>query len=415
MAQSPHIILSALTMVYRQNDISIRGQLKSAQDDRQAAQTLSGNQHQTVIHQVQQSTTETHGELLTGFAALNSITQAIQGDTTTLKRRFEESYDEAASCTKLIRSDVSQVNSNVLKVDQVVRAGMEQTVKRQRRLGRQQVSSNRQLLKCMEQLQATITTHIAGASPAGPVHPDRFTHSTDNLELTVMPLLLMKSSLCEVVGKLESGGETYLSSEELQLLQSEINEVLAAGHEASAIALRRGQATGEDGSPTAHYQTADVDSRRFPRSNERGLQAVSVQRLQRKAAWKRFNHWTFAGLLSIGILRESGIPLSASSASITFVPRRKLYRLGVSIILTNELRAAMNPRISRCIRTFRVIPFDSYKLHPAVRAIFRNDVCELQRFFSSKEISPWDRLTDGVDLLYVRMSIWYILNKPKIC
>lgn len=365
---------------------------------------------------MRESTAETHKRLSTGFTTLNGTTQAIQGDTTTLKRRFEELNDEAASCTKLIRSDVSQVNSNVLKVDQVIQAGMEQNAKRQRRLGRQQVKSTRRLLKGIEKLQAMVTTHARGAPLAGRVHSDRFTHTTDNMELTVMPLMLMKSSLCEVVGKLESGGEMYLSPEELQLLQTEVNEVLAAGHEASAIALRRGQATGEDGNSTARYQTADVDFRKSPRPDEPGLQELSPQRQRRKAAWKRFEHWTFAGVLSIGILRESGTPSSASSASITFTPNPHLYKVGVSIVLTNELRATMSPRISRYIRTFRVMSFyEGPGYHPAVEAIRVNNVLELQRFLSSKEISPWDRSTRGTSILTVRMSTWYILNEPKNC
>lgn len=409
-----------LTTVYRQNDITIRSKLKSTQDDIRAARTVSGNQHQGIILQVQESTAETHERLSTGFTTLNGTTQAIQGDATTLKRRFEELNDEAASCTKLIRSDVSQVNSHVLKVDQVVRAGMEQTAKRQRRLGRQQVKSARQIMKTMAQLQVTMTTHIGRASPAGAVHPDRFTQSTDNMELTVMPLMLMKSSLCEVVGKLESGGEMYLSPEELQLLRSEINEVLAAGHEVSAAALRRDQLTGENGSSTAHYQTADVDIGRSPRSSEQGLQAPSTQRPRRKAAWKRFEHWTFAGVLSIGILRESGIPSSASSASITFTPNHHLHvcKVGISIALTNELRAAMSPKISRYIRTFRVMSFyegPGYH-HPAVEAIRENDVRELQHFLSSKEISPWDRDRGGDSILNVCVPIiWSILNEPNTC
>lgn len=401
-----------LTTVCRQNDITIRSKLKSTQDDIRVARTVSGNQHQGVVLQVRESTAETHERLSTGFTTLNGTTQAIQGDTTTLKRRFEELNDEAASCTKLIRSDVSQVNSNVLKAQ----AGMEQTAKRQRRLGHQQVNSTRRLFKGIKKLQAIVTTHIQGAPPAGRIHSDRLTQSPDNMELTVMPLMLMKSSLCEVVGKLESGGEMYLSPEELQLLRSEINEILAAGHEASASALRSGQVTGEDGNSAARYQTADVDFRRSPRPNEPGLQALSPQSQRRKAAWKRFVHCTFAGVLSIGILRESETVSPASSASITFTPNPHLYNVGVAIVLTNELKAAMSPRISRNIRTFRVISFyGGPGYHAAFQAIGEDNVIGLQRLLSSKVLSPWDRTADGRTLLTVRMSIWYILDKAKSC
>lgn len=355
---------------------------------------------------------ETHGELSTSFALLQGITQAIQGDTATLKRTLEESHDEAASGTKLIRSDVSQMTSNVIKA---VRRGEKRNAKRQRRLGQVQVNSSRQMLKNMEQLQATIVTYLGRASPAGPVHSDRFTQSTDNMESTVMPLMLMKSSLREVLGKLGPGGEMYLSSEELQLLQSEVIESLAAAYEASAAALKRSQPMGEDGSPTAHYQTTDVDSQLSPRFFGLGAGSLPTKRQQRKAVWQTLIHRTFAGLLFIRILRDSGRSSPASSASITFVPRPELYRVGLSIVLTKEVIAAMNPGISRCIRTFRVIPFHGSDVHPAVRAIRRDDVGELQRLLSAKDISPWDRSKEGIDLLKVRTSIWYILNKPKYC
>ena len=389
----------------RQNDIIIRSQLKSAQDGILAAQTVSGSQHRTVIHQVQQSATETQERLSTCFTTLDGRTQAIQSDTNTLKRKFEESHEAVASSTELIRSDISQANSSVLEVDKVVRAGMMQNAKRQRILARQQAHSTVQLLERLDQMQTMMADCIRGNPPARTVHPETMKYATENLDRIVMPLMLMKSSLCEAVGRLEGGGETFLSTEEIQLLQSEIDGILAAGHEASAIGLRRRQLTEDDGRVDFVDQTADAGSVRTSKPYDLCSQPLSTEERHQKAAWKRYTHWTFAGMLSIGIQREPGLLPATSSASVTFMPKPELHKLGVSIVLTNELRAAMNPRISRCIRTFNVISSDGPGENPALKAIQKNDVLEMQRLLSAKKISPWDRSRNGDDLLHVYTSL----------
>ena len=335
---------------------------------------MSGDQHQIVIQQVQQSTTETHGKLSTGFDTLN---QAIQRETTTLKRKFDQSHDAVITSTDLIRSEISQASSRIPQVEQAVRTSAKQIAKRQRRYARQEGD---RLLDRMDQMQAALFNCLSGASSRDTVHPEAITNTTENLEHVVMPLMLMKSSLCEVIGMLESSGDLFLSEEEVQLLQSQIDDILAAGHEASAIALGRRISPVKHGHSAALYQAADV--KRPTGSCEPRSQPFTTPQRQLKATWK--NHWAFAGRISLGIQRLSP---TASRTSITFAPKPELYKLGVSVVLTNQLRAAMHPSISRSIKTFGVL----CGRHPAYGAILDDNVPELQRMLSEKEISPWDR------------------------
>lgn len=335
------------------------------------------------------------------------MTQAIQSDTTTLKRKFEETQEEAASRTELVRSDLSLANSSILKVDQMVRTGVTQISKRQRRLEQQQTDSTVRLLEGMDRMQAMLSTHLRDAPPAGTAHPENMSNTIKNLDRIVMPLMLMKSSLCEVLGLLESGSEIFLSKEEVQLLQSEINEILAAGHEASAAALRRRQLREEDEGSASLGQQVDMDSRRSPRSYELCSQPLSARKHQRKAPCKQFVRSTFAGTLSIRIQRLPGLSSTPSGASISFLPNPELFELGISVVLTKELKAAVNPEISRCIRTFKV--FSRHDLtYYGLDEVFRQDnVSELQSLLSEKAISPWDRTTElegSESLLRVRIS-----------
>ncbi|MCJ1246656.1 hypothetical protein MMC30_003865 [Trapelia coarctata] len=386
------------------NKESLLCKLKSTQDVIQAAQTVSGTQHQSLIHRVQQSTSETHEKLSAGFTSLNGMSQDIQSDTTTLKRKFEEAYEETKSRTEFICKDLSLAISSILRVDQMMRTGVKQNAKRQRRLEQQQADNTIRFLEGMDRIQAMLSNHIRGAPPAGTVHPERMSNTADNLDRIVMPLMLMNQSLCEVLGMMESGGEIFLSEEEVQLLQSEINEILAAGHEASAAALRRRQFSNEDGCSASLGQLANTDSPEVPRSYELCSQPLHTQGRGRKTPWKNFTRRTFAGTLSICVQREPGSSSTDSSASITFMPQRELYKLGVSVVLTNELRAVANPKISRYIRTFNVLPYyvdNGETHHPAIQAIYEDNVLELQRLLSAKEVSPWDRTFRGDDLISI--------------
>jgi len=365
---SCHVAMRALTS-YRQNDIIIRGQIKATQDGIQAAQTVSGNQHQGLLDQIQQS-------------------------TTTLKRKFEESREAVTSNTEVIRRDISQANSGVLKVNQVVQTSIEQSAKRQRGLARQHADGTIQLLERMDRMQAILSNYIGAKPRVGTVTPVNVT-TTENLDVIVMPLMLMKSNLPEAISMLESGGQAFLSKEDAEFLQSEVNELLAAAHGASSVALRRPQSSGEVGESA------------FLESYEPCTQPHLTKELPRKAAWKQFAHWTFVGMLSIGIRKESGTLSSAMSASVTFMPKPELSKLGVSIVWTKEMRAAINPRISRCIRTFQILA--SYK-HPAICAAKSNNVLELQRMLSAKEISPWDRNTESHNLVFVITAFLQILE-----
>lgn len=58
-----------------------------------------------------------------------------------------------------------------------------------------------------------------------------------NLETITMPLLLMRSSLPNTVSRLVSKGKLIMSSGDANLFMYEINSLLAASHEASALAL----------------------------------------------------------------------------------------------------------------------------------------------------------------------------------
>ena len=339
------------------------------------------------------------------FTGLHGASQTIQNDTTTLKRKFEESREAVTSNTEVIRRDISQASSSVLKV---VQTGMKQCAKRQRGLARQHADSIIQLQEKIDQLPGRLSHYITAEPQVQTVSPANVTTtSTENLDVIVMPLMLMQLNLPKAFSMLESGGQAFLSREAVEFLQSEIKEIQAAAHDASSIALRRAEYPGKGGNSASLGQSGSNDFRRPPVSYELCGRPHSEKELHRKAGWKQFVHWTYAGMLSIGIRKEFGTLSSATSASVTFIPEPELSMLGVSILWINEIKAAINPRISRCIRTFRILNYP----HPVYTAAGTNDVLELQRMLSAKEISPWDRNENHTNLVEVDTAF---LQTPKL-
>ncbi|MCJ1251270.1 hypothetical protein MMC30_008501 [Trapelia coarctata] len=373
----------------KKNADSFNNSLFTTDDGHSASGLLTDLQYCEAEFKIQQSTTKTHEKLSIGF-------MAIQSDTTTLKRKFEESREAVTSNTEVIRRDISRANSGVL---QVVQTGIEQSAKRQRRLARglarQQANSTIQSQQRLDRMQAMLSN--IGANPlVGTVPPVNVT-TTENLDVIVMPLLLMKSKLPEAISMLESGGQAFLSKEDAEFLQSEVNEILAAAYVASSVALKRPQSAGEVGESASLNHSLNTDSRR-PKSYGPCTQPHLTKELPLMAAWKQFAHQIFVGMLSIGIQKEPGILSSAISTSVTLMPKPEISKLGVSIVWTKEMRAAINPRINRSIRTFQILAGDY--THPAVCAVQNNNTLELQRMLSAKEISPWDRNSENHNLVH---------------
>ena len=365
---------------------------------------MSENQHQTLVDQVQESTAKTNERLSTDFASVLNATQAIQTDTTTIKRKFDETVDTVSANTELVHNSILQANSNILKMDQGMRRGAKQNAKRQRQFARQQADCNLRLFEGLDRMQAMLSTIMGSQTQTGTAYPSNSTNAAEDMGVIVLPLILMKSTLLEVIGILEAKREVFLSKEEVQLIQSEIDEVLAAAHEASAATLRRNHSSGAS-EPSAYLgQLENTHTRKPHQSYELGHIPLSAHQPRRKAAWKHFIHSTFAGMLIIRTQREPEVSSFASSASTTFIPKIGLQKTGVSVILSKELKAVMNPSISRCIRTFNVVSF-YHSAYPANQAMYDDNVLELQRTLSAKDISLLDRDKNGSNLLAVNMSI----------
>lgn len=83
--------------------------------------------------------------------------------------------------------------------------------------------------------------------------------------------------------------------------------------------------------------------------------------------------------------------------NVTFVPLEGICDNGFFATLSEVFDRVENPRMTRSIIPFNVIPYES----PIVSAIEREDIVEVQNLFSSGKASMYDRLPEGSSLLSV--------------
>jgi hypothetical protein len=225
-----------------------------------------------------------------------------------------------------------------------------------------------------------------------------------------LPLELMRSHLENAIQTLVADGKMTLS--EVKWLESELENILACGHEAAALASRHKSATRQNksidcrGSPnlfalSSFEKGSSEVAWRDLYSEVSAFQQNSVRRVQ---DWRKFQ--TPVGSLIVETCRTySGNPTyngpSFSSLGVSFTPNAQL----ASCIITTRFSKLSIPsvelKITRAVQMYNVIPQDSKTLQYVVN----NDVQGLKSLFEAGQASVYDCNEYGTSLLMVSASL----------
>ena len=376
---------------YRRNDIMIRGHIQSAQQSIQGASMQSTRQYDALDN-----------HLSTGLSTVQTITQATRGNTLSMQTRMEDSHNQTSAALQRIDNQISQAALTIPQDIQLVRSDIRQTSLAHEAISRQQLESDFRLLQRMDKMQDFIESRFTDLNIGfNEANTQRIVAGASDLGAVVMPLMHMQSNLPSAFAMLTSKPGVVLSDEEIELFQAQMDEVLAASHEAAAISLKRKRHTFE----------ADKSGFTGPGNNKSSLRASSskdrVPPVKRRRGSKRKWHCatmtTYHGRFCTHILNEPETDdqsFSVASAMFSFYPKPEIQRLGVSLSLTKDLKEAIYPSISQYIRVFNVLGEED----PVWRQLRENNIPELQRLLFTRTITPSDRTQNGMTLLGVCIS-----------
>jgi hypothetical protein len=237
----------------------------------------------------------------------------------------------------------------------------------------------------------------------------------DNPGAITLPLELLRSHLANAIQTLVAG--RVLTGSEATWLESEFEDILASGHEAAALAYRQKSGNRRKLSNNCHGLQNLVPVHAFERASsqfawQQSYSAVSALQQDFIRGVQHVREFeTPIGRLLVDLSRtyprsctQNGP--SFSSLEISFVPHPQLSPHVITTRLSRLSLPSLEPRITRVIQMYNVIPPDSEVL----RCIEGNDVQGLKSLFEAGQASVYDCGEGGPNLLMVSASSVIVAN-----
>ena len=294
------------------------------------------------------------------FSTLRRVGQTLQDETVAIQGQIRNVQTAVGSGHIALQSEVLRSSYKISEELQTVQKKLNRSGLYQQRVARRQIKASNQLQKDLSQVQSMLTQFASIKLTKNNVHGQRTVIEGLNLETITMPLLLMKSSLPNTVRKLVSEGKLIMSNDDANLFMYELNSLLAASHEASALALIDNLPASRSGTSASPQQSATVLGEKWTIEphvqEERSLKVGCLPQNRKRKFWSED---TPAGVLIIeldmGPVEESqGFP-NILEASFAFVPHPEICKTGVSTSFMRAMNELSRPVTSRHIRSFDVI------------------------------------------------------------
>ena len=223
-----------------------------------------------------------------------------------------------------------------------------------------------------------------------------------DLEALTKPLMLMGDIFFTSLYQILNNQPSAINEENIEWVANEFRNILAASHEASASTIRKrllkSKTNEASWTPSNRFSHA-MGTRDVTSPLGKNAQELRALQILNKALVKE----TSVGCLSIKLVVHAlqGSPL-ATTAAFTFTPAFEICKRGISATLVRAFDTVRGSNIARNITSFNVIP----RNHPVVDAIKKNNIKKVEELFSSKQISPNDRLPNGTSLLSVSQNLF---------
>jgi hypothetical protein len=222
-----------------------------------------------------------------------------------------------------------------------------------------------------------------------------------NLAAVTLPLMLMRPALFSFLATLISEKELTISDADVKLFSQEFNTLLSECHMASAkSAYETSWSTGPS-SDTHFFGTLSKIQ-----ENPQSATLTPKKAIQQH---QRFYHETDAGYLEIAVEAGSAIESSSESAvykaHFTFTPHISIAKIGLCLAIERGVGLSTNSNIARTLRTYKVL--DPEQEDAYLKICLDDDVGELQKMLSRREISPWDRDRGSVSMIHVCAALIY--------
>ncbi len=217
------------------------------------------------------------------------------------------------------------------------------------------------------------------------------------LDSIMLSLMLIRSSLHCAVSQRNSVITAKIPEEAVKFLLDEFEQLVAFGHEASAMRTRQSLDKFDgDERPTSTLcdYSLNVDS-------------FSTTSVTPRRQWRTLSHLSTVGRLELRFEERigdcNGMPTAMLNAPFHFAPNRDVHSTGVFASFKKEMQMARKPFIGRTLREIRHIPGlnqdDSAK--PIITALSNDDVPSVQRMLSLGQVRPWDEDWGGRNFLEV--------------
>ena len=159
-----------------------------------------------------------------------------------------------------------------------------------------------------------------------------------NLNSIMLSLMLMRSSLYCAVSQLDSTVPAKISEKALTFLLDEFEQLVAFGHEASALRSRQRFSDGDtDEESLLRLTTSTSTSRNYSLEVDHISTVNTTSRKQSRTLY----HRNMLGLLALEfeekIGNHNGVPINMLNASFRFAPKNNIHKTGVFASFQKEV------------------------------------------------------------------------------
>lgn len=376
--------------LYSQHDITANETQKALQSQVKGARDI-----------FQISLSETKDQFSAG---LSTVQVAIEQVASTMIQGHEKTGTN-------LRLSHDRLRRHVLQTGRRNRRGLE-TIRNEvrdvsyfTRSAQRQSSQHQRILDCSISRLESMLSELSSLRPEP--HSKRSMSALaqhSRLDSMMLSLMLMRSSLHSAVSQAKSEFPAEMARDAETFLLDEFENLVAFGHEASALRSRQ------------RLDWLDDDSERVPqlaahtstlRNYSLDVDKLTIKSATPKKQWRTLSHIDNLGHLEVRFQESfedhNAMPTSMINASFRFTPNPDVHSTGVFAMFQKEMQMACKPSVTRTLREIRQIVGDDDQLgRPLEKALRNEDLPTVQRMLSSGQIRPWDQNEFGQDLL----SVW---------